>query len=64
MIVVGTFHELFCIVHTMPKVQSFPFLNTGKKNYLYQSNPIIIPSDQPLFYKIEYKMPRSSRLLL
>lgn len=47
MIVVGTFHELFCVVHAMPKVQSFPFLNTGQKNYLYQSNPIIIPSDQP-----------------
>ena len=31
MIVVGTFHELFCVVHVMPKVQSFPFLKLDKK---------------------------------
>ena len=31
MIVVGTFHELFCKVNVMPKVQSFPFLKTGQK---------------------------------
>ena len=31
MIVVGTFHEVFCVVHAMPKVQSFSFSNTGQK---------------------------------